>query len=93
MRIEHTSASEFGQIYVPAVNWLLLAGVVALVLAFKSSTNLAAAYGIAVTGTMLVDHHPGLRDGGARLEMAWALPSRCSPSSWRSMSRCCRPTC
>ena len=38
----------------PAVNWLLLAGVVALVLAFKSSTNLAAAYGIAVTGTMLV---------------------------------------
>ena len=46
--------SEFGQIYVPAVNWLQLAGVVALVLAFKSSTNLAAAYGIAVTGTMLV---------------------------------------
>ena len=54
MHIQHTSASEFGQIYVPAVNWLLLAGVVALVLSFKSSTNLAAAYGIAVTGTMLV---------------------------------------
>jgi KUP system potassium uptake protein len=54
VKILHTSASEFGQIYVPAVNWLLLAGVVALVLAFKSSTNLAAAYGIAVTGTMLV---------------------------------------
>jgi KUP system potassium uptake protein len=54
VRILHTSASEFGQIYVPGVNWLLLAGVVALVLFFKSSTNLAAAYGIAVTGTMLV---------------------------------------
>jgi len=54
VKILHTSASEFGQIYVPAINWLQLAGVVALVLAFKSSTNLAAAYGIAVTGTMLV---------------------------------------
>ena len=54
IRIEHTSESDFGQIYVPAVNWLLLAGVVALVMFFQSSTNLAAAYGIAVTGTMLV---------------------------------------
>jgi len=54
VRIQHTSASEFGQIYVPAVNWLQLLGVVVLVLAFKSSTDLAAAYGIAVTGTMLV---------------------------------------
>jgi len=54
VKIQHTSASEFGQVYVPAVNWIQLAGVVALVLSFKSSTNLAAAYGIAVTGTMLV---------------------------------------
>src|SRR5262249_55044947 len=54
IRIDHTSASEFGQVYVPAVNWLLLAGIVALVVFFKSSTNLASAYGIAVTGTMLV---------------------------------------
>ncbi len=54
VKIQHTSASEFGQIYVPAVNWAQLVGVVALVLAFRSSTNLAAAYGIAVTGTMLV---------------------------------------
>ena len=54
VRITHTSASEHGQIYVPAINWMQLIGVVALVLAFKSSTNLAAAYGIAVTGTMLV---------------------------------------
>jgi len=50
----HTSASESGQIYIPFVNWLLLASVIALVLGFQSSTNLAAAYGIAVTGTMLV---------------------------------------
>jgi KUP system potassium uptake protein len=54
VKILHTSASEFGQIYVPAINWMQLAGVVALVLSFKSATNLAAAYGIAVTGTMLV---------------------------------------
>jgi len=54
VRIQHTSASEFGQVYVPAINWLLLFGIVLLVLGFKSSTNLAAAYGIAVTGTMLV---------------------------------------
>jgi KUP system potassium uptake protein len=54
VRILHTSASEFGQIYVPVVNWLLLVGVLVLVLSFKSSTNFAAAYGIAVTGTMLV---------------------------------------
>ena len=54
IRVDHTSESEYGQIYVPAVNWLLLAGVVALVVFFRSSTNLAAAYGIAVTGTMLV---------------------------------------
>jgi KUP system potassium uptake protein len=54
VRILHTSASEHGQIYVPAINWMQLIGVVILVAAFKSSTNLAAAYGIAVTGTMLV---------------------------------------
>ncbi|MBF0460107.1 MAG: potassium transporter Kup [Magnetococcales bacterium] len=52
-RVVHTSPSEFGQIYVPVTNWLLLIAVVALVLGFKSSDNLAAAYGIAVTGTMV----------------------------------------
>ena len=54
VQIQHTSASEVGQIYVPAVNWLQLAGVVTLILAFTNSSNIAAAYGIAVTGTMLV---------------------------------------
>lgn len=54
MRIEQTSASQAGQIYMPMVNWLLLAGVLVLVLSFKSSSAMATAYGIAVTGTMVV---------------------------------------
>jgi len=53
MRILHTSALEKGQIYLPQVNALLLCAVLALVLVFKNSENLAAAYGFAVTGTML----------------------------------------
>ncbi len=53
MRVLHTSDRESGQIYMPAVNWLLLAAVAWLVLAFKSSSALANAYGIAVTGTMV----------------------------------------
>jgi KUP system potassium uptake protein len=55
MRIEHTSASAAGQIYIPFVNWLLMVMVIVLVLTFQTSTNLAAAYGIAVTGAMLID--------------------------------------
>ncbi len=52
--VRHTSESEMGQIYLPAINWLLLVAVIALVLGFRTSSNLAAAYGIAVTGTMLI---------------------------------------
>jgi KUP system potassium uptake protein len=55
LHIRHTSATEIGQVYVPAVNWALLVAVVALVLGFESSTRLASAYGIAVTGTITVD--------------------------------------
>ena len=54
VRIFHTSASAAGQIYVPSVNWLLMVCVILLVLAFQKSTNLAAAYGLAVTGTMFI---------------------------------------
>ena len=54
MEVRYTSAREAGQIYVPAVNWLLLAGVVAATVGFGSSTALAAAYGIAVTLTMMI---------------------------------------
>ena len=50
--IEHTSSREIGQIYIPGVNRLLMAACIALVVGFRSSSNLAAAYGIAVTGTM-----------------------------------------
>ena len=52
--IIHTSSQEIGQIYVPAVNWGLFIGVIWLVLTFRTSSNLAAAYGIAVTGTMVI---------------------------------------
>lgn len=55
MDIVHTSAREIGQIYVPMMNWAMLLGVVALILGFQSSSNLASAYGIAVTGTMAID--------------------------------------
>lgn len=55
LRIEHTSARTAGQIYIPAINWALMVMVIVLVLSFKSSSNLAAAYGIAVTGAMLID--------------------------------------
>jgi KUP system potassium uptake protein len=53
--IHHTSAKEIGQVYAPAVNWVLLVAVVALVVGFGSSASLASAYGIAVTGTITVD--------------------------------------
>ncbi len=54
MHVEHTSESEEGQIYMPRVNWGLMLAVMVLVLSFKSSGNLAAAYGIAVTGDMVI---------------------------------------
>src|SRR6202165_1901419 len=54
MNVEHTSAKTIGQIYVPAVNWILLFAVAAVVIGFGSSSKLASAYGVAVMGTMLV---------------------------------------
>jgi KUP system potassium uptake protein len=55
MKIAHTSSFEIGQIYIPFINWTLMVFVVALVLGFGSTTNLAAAYGVAVTATMTID--------------------------------------
>jgi KUP system potassium uptake protein len=55
LRIAHTSESAAGQIYIPVVNWALMIMVILLVIMFGSSSNLAAAYGIAVTGAMLID--------------------------------------
>lgn len=54
LEVHHTSAKEIGQIYLPGINWTLMIAVMALVVGFGSSTNLAAAYGIAVTGTMAI---------------------------------------
>ncbi len=54
MRIRNTSPDQKGQIYLPQVNWLVMFGVVVLVLAFRNSSALSSAYGIAVTGTMVV---------------------------------------
>jgi KUP system potassium uptake protein len=55
LAIRHTSKEEVGQVYVPAVNWIIFAAVVALVVGFGSSEKLASAYGIAVTGTLAID--------------------------------------
>jgi len=55
MNIVHTSASTMGQVYIPAINWMLLAAVLGAVVGFGSSSALASAYGVAVTTTMLVD--------------------------------------
>jgi KUP system potassium uptake protein len=54
LQIHHTSASQAGQVYVPIANWLLMIACLACVIGFRTSSNLAAAYGIAVTSTMIV---------------------------------------
>jgi len=54
IQIRHTSAREIGQIYIPSVNWLLMLAAIALVVTFRGSTDLAAAYGVAVTATMAI---------------------------------------
>ena len=54
VEIRHTSAREMGQIYIPSVNWILLASCIGLTVGFRSSSNIAAAYGVAVTTTMVI---------------------------------------
>ncbi|WP_329247261.1 potassium transporter Kup [Actinoallomurus sp. NBC_01490] len=54
LRIRHTSPREVGQVYVPAVNWILFVGVLGLMLGFRSSERLATAYGVAVTATLII---------------------------------------
>ena len=77
MRILHTAEGQSGQIYIGAVNWLLLVGVLWLVLSFRSSSALASAYGIAVTGTMVLTSVLGVlflsRVRRMRLSFALAL--------------------
>lgn len=69
--VRHTSESQMGQIYLPAINWLLLIAVITAVIGFGSSSNIAAAYGIAVTGTMFITNV--LAFIVARNEWKWAL--------------------
>ncbi|MGA9333733.1 MAG: potassium transporter Kup [Rudaea sp.] len=54
LSIRHTSHATIGQIYVPSINWMLMVAVMATVIGFRSSTALATAYGVSVTGTMLI---------------------------------------
>ena len=70
--IQHTSAREKGQIYIPAINWALMLACIGLVLGFRSSSHLAAAYGVAVTTTMVVTSV--LFYVVARERWRWSLP-------------------
>ncbi|MBV8680172.1 MAG: low affinity potassium transporter Kup [Aquitalea sp.] len=72
MEISHTSEKEIGQIYLPFVNWVLLVAVLVVVLTFQTSDSLASAYGIAVTGTMLITTL--LFFVVARINWRWPLP-------------------
>jgi KUP system potassium uptake protein len=72
MEIKHTSETEIGQIYIPRVNWILMIAIVALVVGFGSSDRLAGAYGLAVTGAMLVD--AALATAVAILVWRWPWP-------------------
>ena len=69
--VVHTSAETEGQIYIPEINYILMVGCVALVLGFQSSSNLAAAYGIAVTGTMAITSF--LYFKLSRLRFEWSM--------------------
>ena len=92
--IEHTSSHEMGQIYVPQVNWALMVGTIAIVLGFRSSSALAAAYGIAVTLTMVITTL--LLHVVATERWKWPLGVallRDRRRSCRSTSRSSAPTC
>jgi KUP system potassium uptake protein len=73
LTVRHTSEQEEGQIYVPAVNWVLFLGVFALMLGFRSSERLATAYGVAVTGTFVITTVLFLVV--ARIRWRWGIPS------------------
>jgi KUP system potassium uptake protein len=72
LRIVHTSATEYGQIYIPFINWALMLACIAVVVLFRTSSNLAAAYGIAVTSTMAITTM--IFAFVAREQWKWSLP-------------------
>jgi KUP system potassium uptake protein len=73
LKIEHTSSTQMGQIYIPALNWALMLGCLAIVVGFGSSSDLAAAYGVAVTATMVIT--TVLLGVVAREKWGWSLPA------------------
>jgi len=73
LKIEHTSSTQMGQIYIPALNWTLMLGCIAIVAGFGSSSNLAAAYGVAVTATMVITTI--LLGVVEREKWGWGLPA------------------
>lgn len=72
MEVRHTSATEIGQIYIPLVNWVLAVLTIAIVIGFQRSSNLAAAYGMAVTTTMVITTI--LAGVVSRTRLGWSLP-------------------
>ncbi|HEX8472750.1 MAG TPA: potassium transporter Kup [Pyrinomonadaceae bacterium] len=72
LKIEHTSSTEMGQIYIPGLNWALMLGCIVIVVGFGSSSNLAAAYGVAVTATMVIT--TVLLGVVEREKWGWSLP-------------------
>jgi KUP system potassium uptake protein len=73
LRVEQTSSQALGQIYVPAVNWFLMVAAIVLVIVFRTSTNLAAAYGVAVNSTMVIT--TVLVFNVARERLGWNRPA------------------
>ena len=91
MTVRHTSGAAMGQIYVPAINAALLVAVLALVLTFRSSSGLASAYGIAVSGTMFVTtvfaYLVASTSGAGRARSRSSCSGCCSPWTWCSLFR------
>jgi KUP system potassium uptake protein len=73
IKIDHTSTRQYGQIYISGINWALMAGCIFVVLGFRTSSNLAAAYGVAVTSTMVIT--TVLLFVVARERWGWSLPA------------------
>ena len=78
LNIRHTSAAQIGQIYVAPVNWMLMICTIALVFGFQSSSKLAAAYGVAVTATMLITTTLFFIVARRRWQWPWCGPCRWS---------------
>jgi len=89
LRVRQTSRHQYGQVYVPNVNWILFAAVLLIVLTFRSSDRLATAYGVAVTGTFLltttlflvVARRYGAGQPGSACSSAWSSVAWSSPTS------------